>query len=250
MEKPLVITAAAEFLFLAMAASLPLVPSTTMAMAQIRAIRASTNGTAPAGINSVAILMEKPLVITAAAAFLSPAMAASLPLVPPKTTAMAQVRVMRASTNGTAPAGINSVAILMEKPPAIKAAKFLFLAMAASLLSVLSPTMAMAQVRAIRASTNGTAPAGINAVAISMEKPLVMTAVPAFLSPAMAAPLLSVPSSTMAMATDRVIRASTNGTAPAGINAVAILMEKPLVITAATAILSPATAASLPSVPT
>ncbi len=59
--------------------------------------------------------------------------------------------------------------------------------------------MAMAQVRAIRASTNGTAPAGINSVAISMEKTLVITAAGAFLSPVMAAPLLSVPAATMAM---------------------------------------------------
>ena len=57
----------------------------------------------------------------------------------------------------------------------------------------------MAQIRAIRASTNGTAPAGINSVAISMEKPLVITAVPAFPSPAMAASLPSVPTKTMAM---------------------------------------------------
>ena len=53
---------------------------------------------------AVAISMEKLPAIAAASAFLSPAMAASLPLVPTQTMAMAQIRAIRASTNGTAPA--------------------------------------------------------------------------------------------------------------------------------------------------
>ena len=84
MEKLPTIGAATAFLCLLMAPSLPSVHRKTMAMAQDRAIHASTNGIQPPppGINSVAISMEKPPTIEAAQAFLSPAMAASLPSVP------------------------------------------------------------------------------------------------------------------------------------------------------------------------
>ncbi|AHF64160.1 hypothetical protein Syncc8109_1806 [Synechococcus sp. WH 8109] len=59
MEKLQVIRSAFPFRFQATAGSSPLVPHSTMAMAAIQAMCASTHGMAAPGCNAAAILMEK-----------------------------------------------------------------------------------------------------------------------------------------------------------------------------------------------
>ena len=110
-------------------------------------------------------------------------------------------------------------------------------------------TTATATTLGTRASIDGTAPAGTNSAAISMEKLLVITAATPFRFQTTAARLPLVPLTTTAMATNQAIHASTNGTAPAGTNSAVISMEKPLVMKVVSPSPSPAMAGRLLSVP-
>ena len=182
----------------------------------------------------------------ATAAVLSPyrTTAPSLQLAHLKTTTVATTQATRVSMPGMALHGFNAATISMQIRRRIIAA----IPSPSPATAALSPLVqimptAMEKTQALLGSMPGMALPGFNAVAISMEKRLVIKAALQSPSPATATPLLLGPHQmTTATAPTQDIHGSTTGMALLGFNAAQLSMEKPLTMAAAVTFPSQATA--------